>query len=1260
VTDASETRKFTGFDPRPQFEGGEFLPLGQADFLAGGDPKEVLGRMAACYLAFRKPSREGLFEEIVVIAPPRLAWDVSDEEIGDMLKSGVHAIWDGLTPEEVVHPLVNVAIHRCERLQSAEVVAAVQAAGTRRICLIPEASKYRDDAQSERMGVIGFSRTFLPEDTWVPHFVRLATASLAVAKETESVLVFHSTEPLLKKENIERLNAVEQLYPGVLVDSAGKAPKQELLTKLVPRWVTMCVAGRSQEALRELEDADLSEESRREVSLYLAIRMKDRAQVLGQLRSYLDERSELLSDAAVNMGRTAHRFGDAEMARTFLTGAADGASDQMTLVLLLDVATSMSDEGLVRAAWERLVALLPNEPFLNENREHRLLLTCEVVGKTEEASPSRVGFGAFESHLADALYQQQEVRYQDVYAHVLATWPQNQRLTALCLAVHASTSRRLEDALNFAVLASEGEVYEERAAWILLAVLKRLFLQEVQPEEGIDIYKVPLLLISKHLSFHPALGQMRAELIEVLSVEFAGPVGLAVLAAFALDVIGAGAPMAEPTQVGQRSDDKQLKAFFASALHWMSEQPAIEPGVTVLPQALLNDNANRLLSGLQAILQFAARGDDTPDQLDTLEKVAYMMCLLKPYATGNNVDLSALRLFAAKCWFFGRAQRARDVAEQILTLAGDEPERRRLAWGCYADILHFTGSPLDALTGLACAAMTDAKLSASDLYQEAYVLLRVTRDLHFFSVARKLLPTCRTLYDIEVVGEAGRQRLDGIELSLEVAQASERGEAELIGLLERTQQHCAEVMAGRDELFSAASHFLQIAGMVERAGGTLPPESAALRAALEERHVGTQLRAVSAAFPTPQEVVDLYNGLENARYSDDVAGDQRAVVVAAHRLLLPRQPEVPPADAAVAVELLSDRALEKSAAQKLAVDWPASFVSQLSGEGLSVVMLATDSAGELVTVIGESGKLSLERAERRETSFATRLKTWSADYPYEYGLISREAGNVDFYSSMEKLGLGLPNAPRLLVVAQPALQQIPFNVALVEREFAGVSIAIGACPSLTWFEEVRKRPRAGTSKRVAWISCAPEVEAYRTLEMLYARLSPVFEQHGFETDTSGSIPANIRGADLAVVTAHGQLTSGKRFIHRIADEQEFVESPLTLARSLAGVELVILFVCSGGRVDSHPFANTTVSLPKMLLDRGCRVVVASPWPLDSVVPGNWLERFLEVWDAGDTVLDANFKANRYVSERLGPEAPLCLAMAVYGDVLLRKADDGRQ
>lgn len=82
----------------------------------------------------------------------------------------------------------------------------------------------------------------------------------------------------------------------------------------------------------------------------------------------------------------------------------------------------------------------------------------------------------------------------------------------------------------------------------------------------------------------------------------------------------------------------------------------------------------------------------------------------------------------------------------------------------------------------------------------------------------------------------------------------------------------------------------------------------------------------------------------------------------------------------------------------------------------------------------------------------------------------------------------------------------------------------------------------------------------------------------------------------------------------------------------------------------------------MLLDRGCRAVIASPWPLAAAVPGNWLERFLEAWEAGDSVLEANFKANLYVRQRLGPEPSLGLAMTVYGDVLLtnQTTDDLRE
>jgi len=139
---------------------------------------------------------------------------------------------------------------------------------------------------------------------------------------------------------------------------------------------------------------------------------------------------------------------------------------------------------------------------------------------------------------------------------------------------------------------------------------------------------------------------------------------------------------------------------------------------------------------------------------------------------------------------------------------------------------------------------------------------------------------------------------------------------------------------------------------------------------------------------------------------------------------------------------------------------------------------------------------------------------------------------------------------------------------------------------------------------------------------------------------------------MAIITAHSQLMPDKKYFHRIADDGALQESPIELADALEDVELVILFVCSGGRVDRHPIYSTTVGLPKMLLNKGCRTVIASPWPLESLAPGTWLSAFMESWDSGATAMDACHHANLQVASRRDGEPQVSLAMTVYGDPLL--------
>jgi hypothetical protein len=130
---------------------------------------------------------------------------------------------------------------------------------------------------------------------------------------------------------------------------------------------------------------------------------------------------------------------------------------------------------------------------------------------------------------------------------------------------------------------------------------------------------------------------------------------------------------------------------------------------------------------------------------------------------------------------------------------------------------------------------------------------------------------------------------------------------------------------------------------------------------------------------------------------------------------------------------------------------------------------------------------------------------------------------------------------------------------------------------------------------------------------------------------------------------------GGFYFHAIANDAELRTAARHLADAIRGVEVAVLFICSGGRVDSHPMANTTIGLVKYALEAGCKAVAASPWPLDSRVPSYWLPAFLAAWDDGRPVVDAAFEANQAVKVRFSSERRDYLAMTVYGDGLRTRA-----
>jgi hypothetical protein len=1255
-------KEILGFNPFSIYEKTPGFNLGEGELVVGGSSTQVVGRMAAyLMMTARTPDGNFPFQGVTVIAPSRLVWNYSDADILEMIVEGGNALrTDSVTPDErkIIQKLLT--IHRSDRLEVSHVLKAISDSGKKQLLLVPEANKYRDPNVVVSV-VLGRTAVSAPEDQWIPHIASLASQCITLAKANNSLLVLDAPEnPPERDSNQKLLREIDDLYTYYIKYTDERTPEESILNSAT-RWLALAASGRAVEAFAELDAANIDPGYKAQLVVQIASRTGNNELAIRTIKEELSKGTNFPAEMAARFGRIAQRSGDEETAKKLLDQSIESISDEALLQAILMSCTAMKDAALVERTWTRLKAVFPDSELLLDDCEVRLMQLCQLVpGDEQEVQASRIGFSEVHHYVCDALSLRRDVDYKALLKTVSEKWKAEGEFVALCGALHAQCSHDPLKALTLGVLATDSDKYEARSVQILLAAMRRMMLMELIPLDGLEVYKLPLVHVISYLAVHPDDAQARNILSSVLSVESAGLVGLPILASFTLDMATKGAELAPQQVMPPMVPEEDLKAFFEKSLTWMAQQTVVELGVTRLPPEFAGDNAAGLIRNLTALVRNGAMRREGIEDLDFLQKCVFLICLLTPYAPQGYPDLDALRLLAAKCWIEGQSQRARDLAEQILEVGSDTRERQRIAWGCYADIYQRTQSPIDALIGISCAVICGTKIEPSDLFQEAYTLLRIARDIHLYDIAQSILPACRNLYDMQNLGSAGRLRLDGIELGLQLAQVPRKNLKALDSLVKDTHEHCEQVMESEDELFTAASHFTQATGLYERAGGQLNETTRGMLDRIYKKlgpETASFLRAISTSTPSAEDVIHLHNRLEVARNSEDIANDQISVVLAAHRLLLPRLGELAPHEAAIGIELLAEHAIELPGnVTPLLLEWPSEYIKKLSSEGLAVLMLGLDEQGEVVALLAENGELEVKRPDKKASSFLKRLDTWNVEYPYRYGLIEREDGNGEFYATMKEFEIPMPLASRVLVIAEPFLLQLPFNLIQVNGDLAGESKAIGIAPSLTWFEAARRLPSTNDGRRMAWISAGGSTEVFGTLEMIFARLRPIFDTHGFTTDTSGRIPTDLRGAQMVVVTAHGQLTSEDRYIHRIADEQTLAESPVALARALAGVELVILFVCSGGRIDRHPLANTTVSLPKMLLDRGCRTVIASPWPLAAAVTGNWLEGFLAAWDGGATALDANFRANQRVNDALGPEPQYTLAMTVQGDVLLRKTE----
>lgn len=1110
------------------------------------------------------------------------------------------------------------------------------------------------------------------EDTWVARLEATAQQMVAQCKARGHYVLLDAGEDApTSQANLERLTAVEDC--GVLSGGFGSDDGPRL-GELMPRWRDLLAAGRVGTVLQEIGGLPVTDRAKRRLKIQIMSRGGLHAPAMTLLKEVLAEGAALDAEVSLAFAEAASAAQEREIAERLLAEAGPRLSDLMLLERALHLAENLSEPETFEAVARRTESLFPKAPIITDIRVRKALhrrdyrTVSQVLGEAGRESASR-----FYAWLAEAL----EGDLAALPAALQAEWPDHVEsgLVAAALAAEQAGDRAAAIGL---LLARDDPARASTAEVMQLMRLTRLSLLHNGADDLDDELAGVLLAAFGYLGAHPDSPTVRLQLGRLISADVSGTRGFLAAVAAILNLLDT-VPLAVRQAGETTSPEIDTVGLCRAVMDWFQAEGVLGIGRAVVPTEILTPDFDPAIANeLVRTLEHMGGELATDEDVHALMTMVGVVTALAPHLADPDTDLTAIRVTAAQLIVAGGFQKARDLVEVTLQIAGDRPERRRNAWVTYGDTYLRVRDYSEALLAFGAALTCVTPVASGQAWTESLALFRLFRDLGAVEPAREVLERARQVVAKFGLQEANQGILDTLALQLEVTDATtaETPEPDVLqDLLARTGAVCRDALDYPPELAPIASLLSQVMRSARLAGMTLDGELEALHADALGRigePLASTLRIHHAASPTAEDLAALAGRIDTARYATDVGFDVGNLALLARRYLAGAATADDPKLAVYAIELLADQAVAADDEGTALPQFPTSSEAPLetarkiSRTGLGVAMLGLDERSRLVRAQVVDGEVSPPIIEAMEVFDAAAYEAWRRRYPYAYGFIDEPRRDADgrllravdlggFAQSLQGIGVSDLPAQRTVLVLDTNLQLLPPNILKVGDDLAGAARAMAMVPSLSWLRHAASRRDRAAAPSLAWVSTASAGQGLPALGIMAERLAPALETHGIALDTGAAVPAHLKAAELAIVGAHGGLQPVEgRYFQSVADEDRLRIEMRTLAGALAGAKIAVLFVCSGGRVDAAPHGRAAIGLARRLLDQGCSAVIGSPWPLSASVPPYWLPTFLEAWRLGLPVIDANQYANDAVRKALGDKPELCLAMSVYGDPLVRK------
>ncbi len=1241
------------------------LAFGAADILNADSP--VMAKIAAAFYIVMSfvSGRDGKnpVRRVCVVLPPQgFVTEASEAAIkAEIPDQASKRLGRPIGPGEAAAIEKHLQFVVARDLTTTSALGALESVGQNDCAIILHAAAYRsEDLPESRAYEMG---SVLAEDQWARHLVVLAAGAVEHAKASECYVMLATGFPVPHRtKNSELLKSVADC--GVFNMFPEHDPA-DMLAAHIEEWVANAKGGRLGDVFRSVDALPAwMDDHKSFIKLQVADIALPGPHTIAMVKEVIASREYLDPFARIKLARAARRGGELELAHDILRPAVPELNTQEDLEVGL--LTAAGDDKLQELIAARLSSLFPQSrnllayrlKELADEREYAAIIA--LLSSTPE--PARSQIGGFFERMARGLSVTETPSYEQLVAKAVQAEPDREAAARVLCSSEALARGDYPNALSV-LLPEPGELLSSTTARTLMRICFRLLLERGHDGEltlSGDALRYAVVAIVSYLAANPTDPQTRIRLAELLGIETVGILGLSVIVSIILDdsrsvEITQSAKRSEPSKPPQGWD---LTAFLKRAFEWMAEQSPFIPHMASLPKDLLEADPNFVVDEMRGLLRHDQDLRDGPSA-ETFEQLVQIGALVAALTDRPNEDIDIIRFAAARLVTANRPQKARDLAEQALLLAGDDKHRRRLGWLAFADVYHRCQNRIESLIALACMFAVEVDITVEDLWQEGFLLFRVLRDLSFIDPAREVIEMLRsTLQNTESPEGYGR-RLATMEIGIEMAALridKAHHDSRLRALTKQAADHCEDMISHGDDpspALSLLAHCLQLAKfhgypIDEAASKVLKQGKEGAPASLVDL-----LTAVSDPTPDAKQLVTLIETLETARYHQDTAFDVNQIGIAARRLLDIPLGNENAMSAIIAIEAGADHGIRRQKERVgpwfVSRDSLQTTVYEIATLGFQLIFMGISETGQLVRVQADAdGSLQLV-AEDRAIFSGAAFHQWTLEYPYQYPF-SKDADI--FLKSTAAMQTTFQPAKPIMLVLDTRLQQLPPNLFRVGDRFFGQLVPVSSVPSLSWIADQKDIPRGTPGKLRAWIPSSATGD--KVLNYLAGEIEAPLTAAGVVLSRDAAIPEDLGGCELAILAAHGGVLPKGEYFQVISDNASLSIYPEVLASSVKASRVVVLFMCSGGRVDSHPHAQTTVGLVKQLFDHGCATVIACPWPLDASVVAKWAPVFLRRWNDGATAAEAAFDANTEVAHLFGGDPVHCLAMNVYGDMFRTK------